>query len=209
MWHKAGSRRGKHESGITLLLAILVLLALTFAGMGLLYFVRDDAEVSSNVAMQAAVLQASDVGLEQANAALQGLSNFPEVINMSPYPWWDANNLVTGTTTVQPVNPAISNPSFWTQCASLSPPQCSVVQPSTEFPSSLLSFAGRNLIIEYVVEPTGLPAQVLNGYESLSNGAVTYKFYTAFVNVQIQNAGTTSPAGNLNANVEATLRKES
>lgn len=187
------------QSGITLMLAILVLLVLTFVGLGLLYFVQTDSVVSSNVATQAAALEASDAGLAQANRDLQSLSQYPQYIpSMTQVSWWYVPPPIAGTTTITPQAPTVQNSQFWVNCASGTHPTCGAV---------LVPFAGYKLTAEFVVEATGLRPQTLNGYEAGSGGGPsTYEIYDAFVHVQGPGlSGNRSPS--LNSDVEAALRK--
>ncbi|MHB1567293.1 MAG: hypothetical protein ACYCXG_11380 [Acidiferrobacter sp.] len=184
--------KSPHQRGITLMLAILVMLALSFAALGLLYFVRYDAEVSSNVAVHTAAIQASDVGLEDANIALQGLSNFPEALNMSNVAWWyNPPQSVPGP----PPRPSVS---FWSGCGSAG--TCGVAPPVT---AGAITYD-----VEYVVAPSGLPAAVLNGADQGSAPVTSYRTYIAYVNVALPNTGLTAlEYHQMNADVEATLRK--
>ena len=162
------------------MLSILVLLALTFAALGLLYFVRFGTAVSANNALDAAALQASDVGLATASYDLRSLSAYPETLNMAGYPWY----YVPTPTSSGPV----SAPN-WSSCVGAS--QCG---------STSVNFSGYTFTVEFAVEPTGLAPQTLNGYET--GGPTTrYRLYDTFVYV------TASGPSNLNMNVEAALRK--
>lgn len=187
------------QSGITLMLSILVLLVLTFVGLGLLYFVQTDSVVSSNVATQAAALEASDAGLAQANLDLQSLSQYPQYIpTMTQVSWWYVPPVVPGATTITPQAPTVQNPQFWANCASGTHPTCGAVS---------VPFAGYHLTAEFVVEATGLRPQTLNGYEPGSGGGPsTYEIYDAFVHVQGPGLSGNRPPS-LNSDVEAALRK--
>ena len=193
---RAGYSGGRYESGITLLLSILVLLSLTFMGMGLLYLVQTGSEVSSNIAVQTAALEASDYGLHAANQDLQSLAAFPEASAMTGVPWWYPTPIIAPATVAMPVDPAKvpNTPGFWTTCATSSPPLCGSVSPPGQF-------AGRTFIVEFVVEPTGLPAQIANGYTNMP-----FRLYEAFVNVQFM-PNNSPNAAQLSINVESTLRK--
>lgn len=178
------------QRGVTLMLAILVLLALTFSALGLMYFVRYDTAVSGNVALHAAALQASDVGLETASQDLAALATYPETMKSGP-PWWYVPPPQPGVAGIVPADPGSG---FWGTCY---PAQCGEVT---------VPYAGnpKGLVAEFVVEPTGLRPQVLNGTQIIagSGGPVTtYHVYDAFINVSGSNFR------NLNVNVEATLRK--
>ncbi|MDA8390488.1 MAG: hypothetical protein M0Z76_07140 [Gammaproteobacteria bacterium] len=179
------------QTGVTLMLTIFILLALTFAVMGLLYFVRYDNEVSANVAVRTSAQQASDIGLEAANNALQQLPAFPQTLPTVGGTWYDP--ALTSATGV-PATPAAS---FWTACAGTTCTQQTVTVGALTF------------VVEYVVEPTNLPAQTLNGYEIQSNGSATYLTYDAFVDVTLSQPGFNPlEASNMHVDAEAVLRKE-
>lgn len=181
-----------HQRGITLMLAILVMLALSFAALGLLYFVRYDTEVSANVAVHTAAIQASDVGLEDANIALQDLPNFPEAMNMSHIAWWyDPPQTQPGPPPPPPV-------SFWSGCGSAG--SCGVAPPVT---AGAITYD-----VEYVVAPSGLPAAVLNGADQGSAPVTSYRTYIAYVNVELPDTGLAAlEYHQMNADVAATIRK--
>jgi len=179
------------QQGVTLMLSILILLVLTFAGIGLLDFVRYDDSIASNAAVRSAALQASDAGLERANVDLSGLSNFPEFLNMSPYAWWHVPPAVNGR--VVPQDPQLTISNFWKTC---NPQSCGFVQ---------VPFAGQELNVEFVVEPAGVGSQgSLNGTPSLR-----YMIYDVFVHVTEVNplSAAASARNPLVVMVEATLRK--
>ncbi len=182
------------QRGITLMLAIMVLLAITFSAFGLMYYARYDSAVSSNGALNAAALEASDIGLQAASTALEGLGGYPETMNMGPYPWWDTNLPLSPSGVPAPGDPQnATNWTFWQNCATAK--TCAQI---------LVPFAGRNLLVEYVIEPTGLRPQVLNGSQVLAGSGgptTTYRLYDAFVNV----AG--GAGSNFHLTVEAALRK--
>ncbi len=212
----------RHQGGITLLLSILVILTLTFIGIGLLNFVDFDSEVSSNAAVNAAEVEASDVGLATASQALRNLPGYPETLNMSAYPWWynppptTAANGV-GPAIVRPIPPTTStstapNPpgvyttvytnAFWQNC-----PQdktCAVVT-NWNGNGSGVPFAGQDFSVEYVIEPTGLAQQTLNGYES-GSPATPYRVYDAYVYVFRDRPGTATIENGVL--IEAGIRKE-
>ncbi len=173
------------QSGVTLMLSVLVLLVLTFAVLGLVYFVRYDNEVSANVAVRASAEQASDIGLAAASSALQQLPAFPQTLPSVGGPWYDAT--MAGAPSV----------AFWSGCAGVSCAEQTVTVGALTF------------TVKYMVEPTPLPAQTLNGYEVQSNGAVTYLVYDAFVDVTLNQPGLGGlEASNMHVDAEAVLRKE-
>jgi Tfp pilus assembly protein PilX len=210
--------RNGRQGGITLLLSILVLLTLTFIGIGLLDFTGFDSEVSSNSAQNAAELQASDVGLATASQALQALPGYPETLNMSAYPWWyvpPAVTLPSGAVVDQPSPPVPAGDpppasgvytttytnTFWQSCANKT---CGVVT-NWNGNATGVPFAGQDFSVEYVIEPTGLAQQTLNGYES-SSPPTPYRIYDAYVYVFRDRPGT-----NIIENgvlIESGLRKE-
>ena len=211
----------RRQAGVTLLLSILVILTLTFIGLGLMDFAGFDNDVSSNAAVHAAEVQASDVGLSAASQALQNLPGYPETLNMSPYPWWynppptvAANG--SGAAIIQPIPPTTStsttpNPpgvyitpytnAFWQGCANKT---CGVVT-NWNGSSSGVPFAGQDFTVEYVIEPTGLAQQTLNGYES-GSPATPYRVYDAYVYVFRDRPGTTTIENGVL--IEAGIRKE-
>ena len=101
---------------------------------------------------------------------------------LSPQPRW------------QSLDPAAITPGFWATCATATPALCGTVSPAVQF-------AGRTFKVEFVVEPTGLPPQIANGYTNMP-----FMLYAAFVDVQL--APNNGPnASELNVEVESTLRK--
>ncbi len=179
-----------YQRGVTLMLAIFVIMALTFAVLGLMYFVRYGSEVASNTAVHTEAIQATDIGLETANTLLQQHSGFPEASNMTGIPWW--YNPVQ-TTPGPPSPPPVS---FWTTCAGKSCGTTSVV------------INGVTFNVEYVVAPSGLPPAVVNGASQASSAVTSYMTYMAYVNAQLSNKGlTAAESHNMNADIEATLRK--
>ena len=189
----AGSHTGIRECaarqrGVTLMLAIFAILALTFAVLGLVYFVRYGSEVASNSAVHTEAIQATDIGLEAANTQLQLHSGFPEASNMAGIQWW-YNPAPTALGPPQP--PPVS---FWATCA---PKSCGATS---------ITINGVTFNVEYVVAPSGLPATVLNGTQK--SGVTAYMTYLAYVNAQLSNQGLAAgESHNMNADIEATLRK--
>ncbi len=184
------------QRGVTLLLAIMVVLALSFAALGLVYFVRYDSEAASNVAAHTEAMQATDVGLEDANQDLQNLSEFPELLPMTNVPWWYDP---TPTTPGPPSAPPLT---FWSSCY---PKQCArVIVPAvgTAVPGQV------TFDVEYVVSPAGLPAQMLNGAGQGTAPVTSYMTYLCYVNAEVSNTGLAlQEYHRMNADIEATLRK--
>lgn len=178
------------QRGVTLMLVIFVVLALTFAVLGLVYFVRYGSEVASNSAVHTEAIQATDIGLETANTLLQQQNGFPEASNMTGIPWWYNHPPAT------PGPPQPPPVGFWTTCAPASCGETSVV------------INGVTFNVEYVVAPSGLPPAVLNGASQASSATTSYMTYLAYVNAQLSNNGLAAgESHNMNADIEATLRK--
>ncbi len=184
------SRRRRGQQGVTLMLTIFILLALTFAVVGLLYFIRYDNLVSANVAVRASAREASDQGLSAAATALQNLPGFPQLLTgpqlaAANAVWYDPN-----LATLPP------GPGFWSSCAGVN---C----------ASMLVTAGKTTFtVKYVVVPTPVTAQTLNGYQDVSNGATSYLIYDAYVDVTLyQPLLNLLDASNMHVDVEAVLRK--
>ena len=192
----AGSHTGIRECaarqrGVTLMLAIFAILALTFAVLGLVYFVRYGSEVASNSAVHTEAIQATDIGLEAANTQLQLHSGFPEASNMAGIQWW-YNPAPTALGPPQP--PPVS---FWATCA-----------PTKSCGATSIIINGVTFNVEYVVAPSGLPPAVLNGASQASSTTTSYMTYLAYVNAQLSNQGLAAgESHNMNADIEATLRK--
>ncbi len=182
---------GARERGITLMLVIFVLLALTFAALGLMYFVRYDSEVASNVAVHTEAMQATDVGLEAANVVLQAHTGFPEASNMAGVSWWYP------PTALGPPPPPSTG--FWSGCAGAG--TCGVV------PGGVV-IGGTTFDVEYVVAPSEAPAAILNGASQSSGNATSYMTYTAYVNARLSNSNlAVGSFHNMNADIQATIRK--
>ena len=178
------------QRGVTLMLAIFVILALTFAVLGLVYFVRYGSEVASNTAVHTEAIQATDIGLEAANTSLQLHTGYPEASNMAGIPWWYSP---AQTTLGPPKPPPVS---FWTGCA---PKACGATS---------VVINGVRFNVEYVVAPSGIPPAILNGASQASSATTSYMTYLAYVNAQLSNTGlTTAESHNMNADIEATIRK--
>ncbi|WP_298136406.1 hypothetical protein [Acidiferrobacter sp.] len=203
------SARRRHilgrQGGITLLLSILVLLTLTFIGLGLMDFVGFDNDVSSNAAVHAAMVQASDIGLADASQSLIAARNYPELL-AAPGPWWYTpgypSNIIEPA---EPVSPATQPPptptpgvptayitfytnAFWQNCATSKTPDqtCGVVTTPITNSSGVtttqtgVTIAGRTYQVEYVIEPTGLPPPPLNGFET-GTPSTQSRVYDAYV----------------------------
>ncbi len=187
-----GTGKGRtRERGITLMLAIFVLLALTFAALGLMYFVRYDSEMASNAAVHTEAMQATDVGLEAANVVLQAHAGFPEASNMGGVSWW-----YPPTGLGPPPPPSVG---FWSGCAGAG--TCGVV------PGGVV-IGGTTFDVEYVIAPSGAPAAILNGAGPSSRNVTSYMTYTAYVNARLSNGSlAVGSYHNMNANIQATIRK--
>ena len=185
----AGIKNGaRHQRGVTLMLVIFVILALTFAVLGLVYFVRYGSEVASNSAVHTEAIQATDIGLEAANAQLQQQTGFPGISSMVGVPWWYVQPTIG-----PPQPPPVS---FWASCA---PSSCGVTS---------VVISGVTFNVEYVVSASGLPPAILNGASQASSATTSYMTYMAYVNAQLSNNGLAlGEVHNMNADIEATLRK--
>lgn len=184
------------QRGVTLLLAIMVVLALSFAALGLVYFVRYDSEASSNVAAHTEAMQATEVGLEAANQDLQNLSQFPELMPMAGRPWY---YVPVATALGPPKPPSLT---FWNTCF---PKQCGKVR----VPAAGTARPGQMTFhVEYIVSPGGLPAQMLNGAGQGTGAVTSYMTYLCYVNAEVSNTGLAfNEYHHMNADIEATLRK--
>lgn len=185
------------QRGVTLLLAIIVVLALSFAALGLIYFVRYDSEASSNVAAHTEAMQATEVGLEDANKDLQNLAQFPEAMQLSGVSWW---HVFTASSPGQIPGPSLR---FWKSCVSLG--QCAQVT----VPATGTALPGQmTFTVEYVVSPGGLPAQMLNGAGQGTAPVTSYMTYLCYVNAEVSDVGlSVNERHGMNADIEATLRK--
>ncbi len=185
------------QRGVTLLLAIMVVLALSFAALGLVYFVRYDSEASSNVAAHTEAMQATEVGLEAANTDLQNLSQFPELMSMTGQSWY---YVPVAMAPGPPLPPTLS---FWNSC--LGAKQCAEVTvpaPGTARPGQM------TFNVEYIVSPGGLPAQMLNGAGQGTGPVTSYMTYLCYVNAEVSNTGLSfNEYHRMNSDIEATLRK--
>lgn len=193
------------QRGITLLLSILILLALTFVGLALLNITGYDAVLSGNGALNAAAVQASDAGLAQASQDLQALTSYPDSLNMAAYRWWYVPPILAPSTLVVAAPPSTS---FWQTCATstVTNTTCGVVTGwGANGAAQGVPFAGNVLQVEFVVEPTGAGQQTLNGYEA-GSPATSYRLYDTYVYVFRDQSATshTLESGTL---VEAGIRK--
>ena len=188
--HAGITNGAARQGGVTLMLAIFVIMALTFAVLGLVYFVRFGSEVASNSAVHTEAIQATDIGLEAANAQLQQLGGFPEASNMAGVSWWYTP---VQTSLGPPKPPPVS---FWATCA---PKACGATS---------VVINGVTFNVEYVVSPSGLPPAILNGASQASSATTSYMTYLAYVNARLSSNGLAAgESHNMNADIQATLRK--
>lgn len=175
-----------NEDGAVLLLVLIILFVLTLGVVALMAKHANNTIIASNLGVQSAALQATDNGLHQVSQELFLTPLFPEVLTASDpqalSPWYVP--LPSGQRI-----PTIPTASYWQACAAQN--TCQTMQ---------VKYGAFSFTVEFFVEPTNLPATVLNG--TGRQPATSYRYYTAFVHTQNTNGG------GLGVTTEAILRKE-
>lgn len=192
------------ERGIAVLLIVLVLIfAVSLALMAYLYLNQTNTLIASNLAVQNAAQEATDVGLQKAATWLNDQPNWPEITAatnssaLAPHFLLHMPSTGYASTTVTSDSPvqAPSEPNFWNNCAGT---QCYQL-------SQPVKFASMSFQIEYVIFPSGSLSTQLGGNDQgqtgNGNGGVRSRYYVVFVHAQ------RSHGGGLGVTVQATLRK--
>lgn len=185
-----------HEQGAALVIALLVTLAITMAIVALLYLTHNDVLISSNMAVQNAAMEATDVALNTANTQLQQLTTWPEILytanNQALSPWYAP--LPTNSNTGVPLRPTAPSGSFWQNCVSNN--QCASVP---------VNYGSYTFTVEYLIQPAGSLATQVPGNEQNQSGTGqnihSIRYYVAYVHAANTNGG------GLGVTVQAILRK--
>ena len=91
--HRLPPSPSSRQQGLVLVLALIVLAAMSLAAVGLMRGVFGSNRVAGNLAFQQAALQSADVGVETAVAWLEQKSAEMEQRNAAPAPMTQANKL--------------------------------------------------------------------------------------------------------------------
>lgn len=193
------------ERGAILVVVLVLIFAVTLAVMAYLYLNKNNTLIASNLAVQNAAQEATDVGLQHAAAWLNSQPNWPEVLAannstaLAPYFLMSmptngyATTAVTSSTPIQ----VPSDPSFWNNCAGTSSTCHQITNPVT--------FASQSFQVEYVIFPSGGMSTQLGGNEQSQTGngtgGIQSRYYVVFVHAQRSNGG------GLGVTVQAVLRK--
>ncbi|MBN2680650.1 hypothetical protein HHS34_006640 [Acidithiobacillus montserratensis] len=191
------------ERGAILVVVLVLIFAVTLALLAYLYLNKNNTLIASNLAIQNAAQEATDVGLQDAAAWLNTQPNWPEVMAagnssaLAPYFLLSmpANGYATAPVTSSTPIQAPSDPSFWSNCAGTSCHQ--LTKPVT--------FASQSFQVEYVIFPSGGMSTQLGGNEQSQtgggNGSIQSRYYVVFVHAQRSNSG------GLGVTVQAVIRK--
>ena len=76
------------ERGAILVVVLVLIFAVTLALLAYLYLNKNNALIASNLAVQNAAQEASDQGLQDASAWLNGLANWPEITATASSTTW-------------------------------------------------------------------------------------------------------------------------
>ncbi|MGD9662006.1 MAG: hypothetical protein AB7U63_12080 [Porticoccaceae bacterium] len=192
----------QREQGAILLIVLVLIFAVTLAVMAYLYLNKNNTLIASNLAVQNAAQEATDAGLQNAAAWLNGLTTWPEILasgssdSTKPYFFLTPpSGYYSASTTSSSSILAPTNPSFWQQC----------VANSTCYSIGTVSYGAFSYQVEYVVFPTGGISTQLEGYEQSqtgnSTGGAQSRYYVVFVHTMRTNGG------GLGVTVQAVLRK--
>lgn len=99
--------RAARQKGVVLFIALIVLVALTLAGLALMRSMDTSNMVSGNLAFKQASIQAIDVGIEAAVAALPGLNantTVTPVPGAAPLLWYYATRRATDASDIPLTN---------------------------------------------------------------------------------------------------------
>ncbi|MGE0048922.1 MAG: hypothetical protein AB7T01_08340 [Acidithiobacillus sp.] len=196
------SDTAQRERGAILLIVLVLIFAVTLAVMAYLYLNKNNTLIASNLAVQNAAQEATDTGLQNAAAWLNGLSDWPQNLasgssdSTKPYFFLTppSGYYSSPTPSSSPIR-APTNSSFWNQC----------VANSTCHSIGTVSYGPFSYRVEYVIFPTGGLSNQLQGYEQSqagnSKGVLTSYYYVVFVHTMKTNDG------GLGVTVQAVLRK--
>ncbi|WP_308389906.1 hypothetical protein [Acidithiobacillus sp. AMEEHan] len=134
----------EREQGAILVIVLVLIFAVTLAVMAYLYLNKNNTLIASNLAVQNAAQEATDVGLNQVSNLLATVPNPPPA---SIPPWYVAS-------TSSSARPTAPSASYWQACGS-----------STTYPcgETSVQYGSYNFTVKYVVYPLGPNAQN-NGY---------------------------------------------
>jgi len=196
------SRRYSDDSGAILVVVLILVFAVTLALLAYLYLNKNNTLIASNLAVQSEAQEASDVGLNDAAAWLNRLTDDPTIIATNndqalaprfflkmPATGYLANGVDAATAPIQPP----TDPQFWKGCAANK--TCyALPQPVT--------VGSQSFRVEYVIFPNGAPINQPDGYDkNETGGGLSFYYYIAFVHVARANGG------GLGVTIQAILRK--
>ena len=192
------------ERGAILVVVLVLIFAVTLALLAYLYLNKNNALIASNLAVQSSAQEASDQGLQDASAWLNGLANWPEITatasstTLAPRFFMSMptsgylSTAVTGS--AAPIQ-APTDPTYWTSC----------VANNTCHSIGTVAYGPFSYQVEYVIFPSGGLSTQQNGNEQSQAGntvgAIQSRYYTVFVHVMRSNGG------GLGVTVESVIRK--
>ena len=104
----------RHQDGVVLLIALVVLVAMTLAGIAMVRQITSGVGISGNIGFRQNALTASDLGIESARAALNTLSAVtPTTLESDNLPGYYASLPAT------PID--FTNPAIWANATTLPP----------------------------------------------------------------------------------------
>ncbi|MGK9452735.1 pilus assembly PilX family protein [Acidithiobacillus caldus] len=190
------------ERGAILVIVLVLIFAVTLALLAYLYLNKNNTLIASNLAVQNAAQEATDVGLENASQWLNNQPNWPEITAATNSNALAPNFLMTmpstgysatAVTNSSPIQ-APSDPSFWNNCAG-----------KTCYSLGTISYGSFRYRVEYVIFPSGGMNVELGGNEQgqtgNTNGNIQSRYYVVFVHAMERNGG------GLGVTVQAVLRK--
>ncbi|WP_242947738.1 hypothetical protein [Acidithiobacillus albertensis] len=173
------------EHGAILVIVLVLIFAVTLALLAYLYLNKDNSLIASNLAVQNAAQDATDVGLQQVSQYLQ--NNDPRISPPSYY-YSSMDNVPTsyGSTSIsgRPVAPTLK---FWNNCTSNN--YCFQLPQAVKYGPYLF-------YVEYVIFPVP-SVSPLEGSESVQaptgysngNGILINSYYIVYVHAMNQNGG--------------------
>lgn len=153
------------ERGAILVVVLVLIFAITLALLAYLYLNKNNTLIASNLAVQNAAQEATEIGLQNAKNLLSTLAANPPT--SSPGPWY----AVPTSSNTRPTAPAQS---FWQNCANQN--TCGVTP---------VNYGNFNFNVYYVVYPIG---------PNTSNGTYYYIAYVHAENANSGGLGVTIQA---------------
>ncbi|MBU2840202.1 hypothetical protein HF670_11660 [Acidithiobacillus thiooxidans] len=178
------------ERGAILVIVLILIFAVTLALLAYLYLNKNNSLIASNLAVQNAAQEATDLGLLQANQYLQNTN--PSVTapsyfytSMSKIP----SSYGASSTSSRPVPPAAA---FWNGCANNN--SC------YQLPQAI-KYGPYNFQVEYIIFASPGISTPLDGYQISGGNAPMANYYLVYVHAQNTNGG------GMSVTVQSVIRK--